>query len=135
MSFIRAINITLHYSKKKKRLASLAFRPSSSNGGISVFDKNCAIRNSGTICDHIKRYYSRIARTPIVFWEVPDDTIPPLPCIVRQTDGENGDECHHEFFNWDYKSAENTIKDVILETLDICTNEGIRKLQTTDLPT
>lgn len=134
MSFIRAININKHYSKKNKRLAGMAFRPSSTNGGISVFDKDCAIRDSGTICRHIERFYAGIAGTPIVFWEVPDGSIPPLPCVVEPTDSDSGDKCHYEFFNWDYEDAENTIRDVPVESLEICTDEGIRKFQLTDLP-
>jgi hypothetical protein len=57
-----------------------------------------------------------------------------LPCIVEKTDGGNGDDCHHEFFNWESKSAEKTIKAVPLNTLEICVNGEIRNLTTEDLP-
>lgn len=57
-----------------------------------------------------------------------------MPCVVEQTDGGNGDRCHHEFFNWDYENAEDTIHKVSLESLEICTEEGIREFQLTDLP-
>ena len=134
MPFIRVINIKYHYSKKKKKIAGMAFRPSSTNGGISVFDKDCAENASGTICHHIERYYPKVAGTPIVFWEIPDESIPSLPCIVKPTDGGNRDKCHHEFFNWDYENAENTIRAVLLEDLEICTDNGVRQLQINDLP-
>ncbi len=134
MSFIRIININQHYSNRKKRLSSMAFRPSSSNGGISVFDKDCAENTSETICHHIRQYYTEVAGTPFVYWEIPNEVIPPLPCVVKQTDSARGDKCHHEFFNWDYKNAEDTGKAIPLEDLEICTDNGVRQLQISDLP-
>ncbi len=134
MPFIRIINIDKHYSKRKKRIIGMAFRPSPSNGGISVIDKTCALRESDTICSHIKRYYPIIAGTPIVYWEVPDESIPPLPCLVEQTDGGNKDKCHHEFFNWDSENSEETIRTVPLNNFQICTDRGVRNLEITDLP-
>ncbi len=134
MPLIRIINIQKHYSKKRKRLAGMALRPSSTNGGISVFDKDCANEESTTICKHIERYYPAVAGVPMVFWEIPTNAIPPLPCIAKATINSNGDKCHYEFFNWDSEQSENVIRGVPLTDLEICTDKGIRKFQITDLP-
>jgi hypothetical protein len=57
-----------------------------------------------------------------------------LPCVVEQNDSATGDKCHHEFFNWDYKNAEDTIRAVPLEDLEICTGNEVRQFQISDLP-
>jgi hypothetical protein len=50
-----------------------------------------------------------------------------------QSVSASGDECHHDIFGWELKEAENTIKKLSLENLNICTQEGVRKLQIEDL--
>ena len=113
----------------------MAFRPSTTNKGISVFDKECAKETSGDICNHIEKFYSEIAGIPIVFWEIPAEIIP-QGCRIKQSVSNKGDECHHDIFDWEAKESEKTIKNVPLDNLEICIGEDEphRKFQLSDLP-
>ena len=111
----------------------MAFRPSTTNGGISVVSRKCAENVSHNVCRHIGNFYPRIAGTPIVVWEIPNEKIPSF-CRIEQGVSDTGDECHHEIFDWERSDAEKTIKNVSVTDLEICIGEELRNLQIEDLP-
>lgn len=93
MSIVRAIH-PRYYSKEERRFKSPAFE-SSDDGGISVFSSDCAIRLSGTICEHLNVYYVSIdvAGIPTIYWEF-DEGILPSVCHREMTIGAGEDPCH-----------------------------------------
>ena len=132
MSFLRLINLKEHYSRRKKRLSSLAFRPSS-NGGISVVNRECVNRTGTSLCEYLARCYPvKITGDPIAFWQIPNHIIP-LHCQSKQTPSEKDKKCHYEIFGWATADAEQTIKKLPLSEIDLCAEDGFRKVQTSDL--
>src|SRR5436305_12774563 len=97
MGNIRVIH-RRYYDSERKRFASPAFQPSS-NGGISVFDKFCALETSGAVCQHIREYYAGQAGDPPIYWEIPND-LQPANCRVEIKESSTGDLCHRDIFDW-----------------------------------
>src|SRR5438445_1408970 len=92
MEYVRILS-RRHWGRRKSRFQSLAFKPSSTDGGISVFDKQCAIRRSGNICGHIRSFYHHISDEPPIFWEFSNSILPQGTTFTNEV-SDNGDECH-----------------------------------------
>ncbi len=113
---------------------STSFKPSSDGSGISVFDCECATRISGTVCEHLARYYSNQTQLPGVYWLLPLAALP-SGCIAEQETSTTGDECHHNLKNWSKGAARFYFKTISLETFYICDVNGVRHLERGDLAT
>lgn len=133
MPFIRLLNVSHHYDARRRRFASLAFRPSSDGSGISVVERDCAEEHSGTICSHIRTHYASTAGTPVVFWAIPQEQIPDECNFVHSVSGTDL-WCHYDLTGWKKSHAEKTIKRVPIEDAQICTDDGVRALSFDDLP-
>lgn len=132
MAFLRLINIEHHC--RKGRLSSMAFR--ASDKGISVIDKECAEYRSQSVCNHVRTHYSKTAGTPIVFWEIPDNTIPADCEAVHSINGTDL-WCHYDIIKWtkpQIKEAEDTIKKLPLTELKICVEAEARQAVLADFP-
>lgn len=133
MRIVRAIH-RLHYSEHEKRFKSIAFE-ASDDGGVSVFDANCAERESGSICAHLQKHYVPIdiASDPPIYWEFDQDILPP-GCVVERTPTE--DPCHHDI-RLNKKKSKKFFKDQTkekgLEPFMICDNSGLRPLSEQDV--
>ena len=95
MPLIRVLN-AIWYDHHLGRFSSLAFNPSS-NGGISVFHKDCAIRTSGDVCSHIDRFYKSVSGEPPLFWELPEDL--EKLCELDSDLSDTEDACHDDIIN------------------------------------
>jgi hypothetical protein len=82
---------------------------------ISVFDTACACScvESGCICRHITRFYSKVVQEPCAYWTFDFDNIQqrfPTPLIARQSRSESGDDCHYTIHNLSDKQADKKIR-------------------------
>ena len=93
MCYIRLLRKE-HYDATLGRFTSVAFKPSS-NGGISVFDQQCAEETSRTSCQHILNFYAAITGSPVIYWVIRADVLP-HQCSIRATPSDTGDLCHHD---------------------------------------
>lgn len=124
--FIRIIN-KKHYDKKLKRFTSLSFKPSS-NGGISVIDKECVLHSTGCVCDHIQRYYGSVSGDPPIYWEIPPNLLPEN-CEFQQTPSASGDDCHHNILNVTNQEArEILLKSNMFAEFYLCENKECSRL-------
>lgn len=120
------------YDVEQGRFKSLSFKPSSSDGGISVFKIQCGIDASGSVCEHIRKFYDSLTGDPPIYWEIPAEDIP-TECEYPQSDSESGDKCHHNIKNWSEKESKKYIKKKSLDTYLICDPNGTRSLTKEDL--
>lgn len=100
MEVIRLIHHK-HYDPDSKRFRSLAFRNSSNDGGISVVDIECIVRqiqNEETVCDHVLKFYPNIAGQPIIYWIIRTRNIekenPDINLKLEEKESHTGDICH-----------------------------------------
>ena len=124
MRLIRILNVK-HYDPRKKRFTSVAFKPST-NGGISVFNKECVLEQKRTICSHIREYYPPpTSNDPPVFWEF-EEQILPDECELEQQTSKSGDCCHYNINKLSDKKARklfvNRQKEHQLSEFKICEN-------------
>ncbi len=71
------------------------------NNGISVFEHECAEMASGTICQHIRKFYPNVVGEPIIYWFIPSEKLENLSLGYEPSD--SGDECHRDIFGWNNK--------------------------------
>ena len=91
MEYVRILH-PREYKPKLGRFNSGAFT-NSSGGGLSVFEPDCAIRASESICLHIARHYEQVAGVPPLFWAFESED---LPAGGRfEVDASRGDDCHY----------------------------------------
>ena len=131
MGFVRVIS-QKHFDPKKKRFQSLAFKPSSTDGGISVFDQDCAIQVSGNLCTHIQKFYSQVAGDPPIFWKIPESILP-ADISITQSVSSSGDQCHFNIGQITEKDARKIIMGVSIHDFMICINGSHRELEEEDL--
>ena len=122
MGFIRVIHHR-HYDRHKRRFTSPAFKNSNDNSGISVIDKDCALRTSPGICEHIQRFYPDVAGTPPIFWEFHPEILPEN-CRLDPQKGPDGDDCHFNVVGLSEKEARAIIIKVPLSDFNICIGNG-----------
>ena len=106
MELIRILHAN-HFDRRKKRFTSLAFKNSSNNGGISVFDKQCALETGSTACQHIGRFYEQITDGQPIFWEFSSERLF-ASATLEQQDSNTGDVCHYNIKNLTDKDAKKT---------------------------
>lgn len=132
MRLVRTIH-QKYYDSELGRFTSLAFKPAS-NGGISVFDCECAMRRSGTLCSHISQFYAEVSGAPPIFW-VFDTGILPADLEIQNSVSTSGDSCHRDIHNLSAKQARGILKSVsVPNDFCICNPDGsCRVLTMTDL--
>lgn len=107
MQLIRIIH-QKHFDRNRGRFQSLAFRPSS-NGGISVIDGQCALANTGSLCQHLRHYYAHVSGCPPLFWLF-DAVILPSAHLIEVSPSDSQDACHRDIKNLTPREAERTFK-------------------------
>src|SRR5258708_24572713 len=110
------------FSVPKGRFTSVAFQPSDDGSGISVIHCECAIQTSGSICEHLERFYANQTKTPGIYWPIPGSL--PDGCLACPEVSTTGDECHHNIINLDRKEARAFFNTNALDTFRICGDDG-----------
>jgi hypothetical protein len=120
MQYIRLIHPN-DYDRNRKRLVSLAFRPSS-DGGISVIECECVAGTGASVCEHIRRFYaSRVHPDFILFWTFDAEALPSSSRIESTPGGkDDSDGCHRDIFDLDERESGKIIKKVPIHSLDVC---------------
>ncbi len=137
-TYVRIINLK-HWYDKDQRFSSTAFKPSSSEQdsekGISIIKIQCAEQESGSVCEHIKRYYPNIAGIPTVFWYIPDSLLPTSPCIELMIDPKINDECHYNLLKISKGEAERLFSKIWadINQFTICQENTERPLTKEDI--
>ncbi len=106
------------YDHNVGRFKSYAFLPSSEDGEISCFERDCAVRTSGGPCRHIRQFYpAKVPPNdgPVYYWVFDTNDIPAPPKAapkieILQSRGDTGDECHHGVKNVAETAARNFFK-------------------------
>ena len=134
MAYIRVIHKN-HYDARKGRFTSVAFSPSSSNGGVSVIGANCVHESGRTYCAHVHEFYSIVAGTPAIFIKLNQNDIPDgCQFVSTPTD----DPCHFDIMGFEKNQAKRfaraLFKNTPLNMFRICSDEdGERELRIEDL--
>lgn len=118
MAYIHILPVQ-HWDYRTQSFRSVAFKPSSDDGGISVFEKQCSESASSTVCIHIDSFYPHVvgsdaAGYPTVYWEIPNGLLPPK-ILIEQCVSDRGDICHHNLKRLTKKEARKFFKDKIPE--------------------
>src|SRR5215210_256921 len=125
MGFVRVLHHH-HFDLRHGRIVSYAFKNSSDGSGISVIDAECADLESGSVCQHIARYYPGQTDVPAFFWRIPDGTLPAPPaCRAVQRDSASGDRCHFDLQGLTDRQSGRLIKNAGRGDLRLCTESGI----------
>lgn len=121
-----------HFSERKNRYTSLAFRPS--GGGVSVINTGCIAEKGRTICAHAEQYYSRRIRgSPTIFWRIGTAELAPGHELVQQTT-DTGDECHYNIVGMSEQQCRELLHSKQVTDFEICDPNGSRKVTAEDLP-
>jgi len=120
--FVRILH-AYDYSYEQKRFKSTAFQNSKDGGGISIFDPDCALGRSDSICRHITKFYSAISDDPPVFWrrsiqEIPDGS------ELRAIPSDTGDDCHFDIHGLSNNKSGKFFKRNQVDSIYIC-EDGI----------
>lgn len=84
-----------------------------------MFEKQCSIEKSGSVCAHIREFYSTIiSKSPdiVIYWEFPVTGLPEV-CTFAQEDSLTGDVCHYVISGINDRIA----KDMLPKNLDSIT--------------
>ena len=119
-----------HCDRVKKCFTSLAFKPSSSDGLISLFDRDCAIRTNGTVCNHIKAIHSKLSGEPPIFWEFSPEILPEGVEVLSS--GNPDDPCHSHVSGLDDKASRRLFKTIQLSEFQVCENGTSRHVTADD---
>jgi hypothetical protein len=98
-----------------------------------VFDRECALINSDSICTHAAQFYPQGFEEPIIFWEFDSNTTLPATATITQKDSESGDTCHYNIEGLSRKESKSIIYGVSIENCFICEDGVIRPLTAEDL--
>src|SRR5258708_6328817 len=115
MGYIRFVNLR-YYDAKLGRFQSLAFRNSNNDGGISVVDRECSQRASPGICEHIEKFYKKVAGSPAAFWEIPPELLHE-GCSFDPEPSDTGDNCHYNLMGMTDNQAKAILKNWRLEDI------------------
>ena len=121
----------IYFSKEMGRFISMAFQPSSRDGGISAFETQCAIDLSGCECHHIHRFYRGVAGHPYVFWRISPDILSE-DCRVTCEPSTTGDTCHRNLHGLGNNRRKKMVRSLKVEELEICYGETHRPLTSAD---
>ena len=121
MPYIRIVH-PLRYDIQKERFQSTAFQPSTNNG-ISVFDEECGIKCSGSVCQHIRKYYSQVHGEPIIYTIVPNDFFEADK--VNKTPSNTGDDCHADIMAKTKKASRDLVKKLKHEAYAVCLENDV----------
>src|SRR5271157_6284194 len=94
MQYIRFIS-RKHWDRNRRRFTSLAFKPSTTNRGISVVEHECLSALSYSVCAHIRRFYAAVAGEPPIFWQFSFEILPET-VHIEITPSNTGDGCHRD---------------------------------------
>lgn len=104
MLLIRALHVR-KFSELKGRFNSDSFR--NLNGGISIFDYECSIKSTGSVCGHLSEFYNHIVGQPAFFCRFEfNDLVNDFQLAngqnieIIQSDSDKGDKCHHDIVNF-----------------------------------
>jgi hypothetical protein len=97
MQLVRTLHIQ-KYNVNKRRLNSDTF--DNYKGGISVFEYDCGIRTSGSICEHIQKFYNTTVGNPIIYVLLEYDDLKKFKGFdnieINQSESDKGDLCHYD---------------------------------------
>ena len=131
MHVVRALPI-IKYSATAGRFQSDTF--GEINGGVSVFDKECAIGASQTTCAHIATYYGSTVGLPPIFCVIDVDDMLNQPGFenakVEYTEVSNGDACHMDVTGTTKKGRENFAKRTFIPNSVFKCIDGLSSLAT-----
>jgi len=130
MEFVRLVH-PRNFDRIRGRFNDLAFKKST-NGGMSVFEVECAKANSGLICDHIKAFYENVGGEPPVFY-ILNETELPTGYGIQQRTSDSGDECHHDVVSISNNRLKKAFKDLHWSAFFICDGSDYRALTQTDV--
>ncbi len=108
------------YEPKKNRFRSSAFEPFVELGDISVFEEDCAVAASLSLCRHAEKFYpsqTTPAPRPFYLWRFSDSLLP-LGSVLKQKQSESGDNCHYNISGLTKKSAKKWFKTTHVPTPD-----------------
>jgi hypothetical protein len=139
MGYVRLVH-PKHWESNRGRFSDLAYKKST-DGGLSVFDVECAEQDSGLICEHIRRYYENVGGDPAIFVVLEPADLPPAAKVARTPSkspveiaaGATNDECHHEVDGVGDKALKKALMKVSLDRFRICDTQGVRALALSDL--
>src|SRR5262245_4866247 len=95
MAVVRILGVDL-FDFQSNRFKSTAFEPDRRNGNtISVVDEPCGIRETGTICDHLRVWYPTNTQGLHVLWKFELGDMGD-GCDLLAVPSESGDECHRD---------------------------------------
>ena len=135
---IRTLN-RAHFDVNRNCFVDFAFKPSSTDRAISVFDAACAIGDSGNICAHIKRFYADVSSDPPIFWFFESSDLPNGQTKIVESKSTTGDTCHRNITGLSAGRAKKYFKKVQSEKLfsddcfQICGSSNLRRLVKADL--
>ena len=118
-TYVRVLS-PLAYNEIRRRFESYAFQRT--GVGISVFDEDCAIERSVSVCGHITAHYFHLhpPETPPLFWRFEQTVLAAwLPqeatFHVEETEGPNDDvHCHRDIIGLSVSQAKSTRRDYCL---------------------
>ena len=132
MAFVRVAH-PKDFDVNRSRFSDTLFKQST-GGGMSVFDADCAIAQSGTICEHCRAYYGDLTGDPPIFCIIEDSELPP-GTVRTPSLSSTGDECHFELIAPSKNMMKNQFKAKrSIENFFICDPSGKRVLQIDDFP-
>lgn len=139
MGYVRLVH-PKHWESNRSRFSDLAYKKSS-DGGLSVFDVECAERDGGLICAHIARYYPNVGGDPAIFVIIESGELPEGATVAQTPSatpeqvaaGLEDDECHHEVDGVGNGALKRALMQIPLERYMICDAQGVRPLALTDL--
>ena len=136
MDYIRLLP-RQHWDARKGRFISLAFKPSSIGGGISVIAVDCAEERSGSICRHIKHYHPSQPSESVIFWRISTELWKHQGLRFERTPVPDGDPCHADITGIDVGTARDLFKEIArdngISKFEICSDGVPRQLERKDL--
>ena len=131
MELVLLLHIS-QYDEQLARFRSTCFERSGDGTGISVIDKECIDRQTGSICDHARTFYGKIAWEPPIFWRF-DSLQLPEGYSLDEVLSDTGDECHRNIEGVSDGRAKKFFKRQEDPVFEICNGEGPHPLTEDDI--
>ena len=135
MLAVRVISRQHHLDHDLNRVNRLAFKNTGDNPRISVIDEECVNSIGNTICEHIKKYYTKTAGgEPPIFWQFSSGILPPHS-LDHEDSGTGDIWCHYSIRGVSDTQARNILKQYWgdLNNFRICDNAEHRTLAQADV--
>ena len=142
MAILARVLQAKHFDPESGLFRNFSFKRSSrGDKGISVIDVDCAIQESGSVCDHIKQFYSNF-ESPLILWQFDSRTLPNQDTKVHTSPGFHDDPCHRYIAGLSnnrakkhFKAVQGTKGENLFESPEfrICENGNSRHLAIKDL--